>query len=202
MLSTALRCPCPARPSPSCPAPSAASASQSGRDGASSIPASRLFWSWPTCAKARRSPTWRPGRGRHDHCLEIGQMRRWNCSRPGHRSSAWRSGPRRKQNGPTWSWTGPSSPSTGSPRTGLITLAGKGCQGSSYAKILTGAKANRNPGKTPTGALGRVRAPGERANAQLKAWHVLRKLRCCPWRAVGPVTATVRSPSRPEAKTS
>jgi DDE superfamily endonuclease len=27
------------------------------------------------------------------------------------------------------------------------------------------------------------RAPGERANAQLKTWHILRKLRSCPWRA-------------------
>ena len=25
--------------------------------------------------------------------------------------------------------------------------------------------------------------PGERANAQLKMWRILRKLRCCPWRA-------------------
>jgi hypothetical protein len=25
--------------------------------------------------------------------------------------------------------------------------------------------------------------PGERANAQLKTWHILRKLRCCPWQA-------------------
>src|SRR6266571_9536310 len=25
--------------------------------------------------------------------------------------------------------------------------------------------------------------PGERANAQLKTWRILRKLRCCPWRA-------------------
>jgi hypothetical protein len=29
----------------------------------------------------------------------------------------------------------------------------------------------------------RLRAPGERANAQLKTWGILRKLRCCPWRA-------------------
>lgn len=29
----------------------------------------------------------------------------------------------------------------------------------------------------------RLRAPGERANAQLKSWRILRKLRCCPWRA-------------------
>lgn len=30
-------------------------------------------------------------------------------------------------------------------------------------------------------AHARLRAPGERANAQLKYWQVLRKLRCCPW---------------------
>ena len=27
-----------------------------------------------------------------------------------------------------------------------------------------------------------LRSPGERANAQLKTWRILRKLRCCPWR--------------------
>ena len=32
-------------------------------------------------------------------------------------------------------------------------------------------------------AHARLRAPGERANAQLKSWRILRKLRCCPWRA-------------------
>ncbi|MFI0349986.1 transposase family protein [Actinomadura sp. 9N407] len=32
-------------------------------------------------------------------------------------------------------------------------------------------------------AHARLRGPGERANAQLKAWRILRKLRCCPWRA-------------------
>jgi hypothetical protein len=32
-------------------------------------------------------------------------------------------------------------------------------------------------------AHAKLRAPGERANAQLKTWRVLRKLRCCPWRA-------------------
>ena len=29
----------------------------------------------------------------------------------------------------------------------------------------------------------KLRSPGERANAQLKAWRILHKLRCCPWRA-------------------
>jgi hypothetical protein len=35
-------------------------------------------------------------------------------------------------------------------------------------------------------AHARFRAPGERANAQLKSWRILRKLRRCPWRA-GPL---------------
>ncbi len=37
--------------------------------------------------------------------------------------------------------------------------------------------------KAANRAHARLRAPGERANAQLKTWHILRKLRCCPWRA-------------------
>jgi hypothetical protein len=32
-------------------------------------------------------------------------------------------------------------------------------------------------------AHARLRRPGERANAQLKSWRILRKLRSCPWRA-------------------
>jgi hypothetical protein len=32
-------------------------------------------------------------------------------------------------------------------------------------------------------AHAKLRAPGDRANAQLKAWRILQKLRCCPWRA-------------------
>ena len=32
-------------------------------------------------------------------------------------------------------------------------------------------------------AHAKLRAPGERANARLKTWRILRKLRCCPWRA-------------------
>jgi uncharacterized protein (DUF433 family) len=32
-------------------------------------------------------------------------------------------------------------------------------------------------------AHAQLRSPSERAHAQLKTWHILRKLRCCPWRA-------------------
>jgi hypothetical protein len=41
----------------------------------------------------------------------------------------------------------------------------------------------RTPGCARQAAHARLRAPGERANAQLKTWYILRKLRCCPWRA-------------------
>jgi hypothetical protein len=37
--------------------------------------------------------------------------------------------------------------------------------------------------RTPDRDHAQLRSPGERANAQLKSWHILRKLRCCPWRA-------------------
>jgi hypothetical protein len=32
-------------------------------------------------------------------------------------------------------------------------------------------------------AHAQLRSPSERANAQLKTWHILPKLRCCPWKA-------------------
>ncbi len=38
-------------------------------------------------------------------------------------------------------------------------------------------------------AHARQRGPGERANAQLKSWKVLRKIRCCPLRATALVQA-------------
>lgn len=37
-------------------------------------------------------------------------------------------------------------------------------------------------------AHAQLRSPGERANAQLKTWHILRKLRC-PWREGQPAKA-------------
>jgi len=66
---------------------------------------------------------------------------------------------------------------------GLVTLADKGYQGSSYAKIPYRGKNKPESQKEANRAHAKLRAPGERANAQLKTWHILRKLRCCPWRA-------------------
>jgi hypothetical protein len=66
---------------------------------------------------------------------------------------------------------------------GLVTLADKGYQGSTYAKIPYRGRNKPESQKQANKAHAKLRAPGERANAQLKSWHILRKLRCCPWRA-------------------
>ena len=66
---------------------------------------------------------------------------------------------------------------------GLVTLADKGYQGSTYAKIPYRGKDKPESQKQANRAHAKLRAPGERANAQLKTWQILRKLRCCPWRA-------------------
>jgi hypothetical protein len=63
---------------------------------------------------------------------------------------------------------------------GLVTLADKGYQGSSYAKIPYRGKNKPASQKEANRAHARLRAPGERTNAQLKTWRILRKLRCCP----------------------
>jgi hypothetical protein len=66
---------------------------------------------------------------------------------------------------------------------GIVTLADKGYQGTAYAKLPCEGRKSRNPQKQANKAHDKLRGPGERANAQLKIWHILRKLRCCPWRA-------------------
>ena len=66
---------------------------------------------------------------------------------------------------------------------GLVTLADKGYQGSTYAKIPYKGRNKPESQKHANRAHAKLRSPSERANAQLKTWHILRKLRCCPWRA-------------------
>jgi hypothetical protein len=67
---------------------------------------------------------------------------------------------------------------------GLIVLADKGYTGAGD-HIRTPYKGKNKPAsqKDANRAHARLRGPGERANAQLKSWRVLRKLRCCPWKA-------------------
>jgi hypothetical protein len=66
---------------------------------------------------------------------------------------------------------------------GLVTLADKGYQGSTHALVPYKGKNKPESQKQANRAHAKLRAPGERANAQLKTWRILRKLRCCPWRA-------------------
>jgi hypothetical protein len=63
---------------------------------------------------------------------------------------------------------------------GLVTQADKGYQGSTYAKIPYRGKNKPESQKDANRAHAKLRSPGERANAQLKNWRILR---CCPWRA-------------------
>ena len=66
---------------------------------------------------------------------------------------------------------------------GLVTLADKGHQGSTYARLPYRGKNKPESQKQANKAHAKLRSPGERANAQLKTWRILRKLRCCPWHA-------------------
>ena len=67
-------------------------------------------------------------------------------------------------------------------------LAGKGYQGGAPV-LRTPDKAHATRPVLPAGsrvanrALARLRAPGERGFAIRKSWRLLRRLRCCPYRA-------------------
>ena len=66
---------------------------------------------------------------------------------------------------------------------GLVTLADKGYQAVAHAKIPYKGKNKPESQKQASKTHAKLRSPGERANAQLDTWRILRKLRCCPWRA-------------------
>ena len=67
---------------------------------------------------------------------------------------------------------------------GLVVLADKGYTGAGNHIRAPYKGRNKPPAqKTANRAHARLRGPGERANAQLKTWRILRKLRCCPWKA-------------------
>jgi DDE superfamily endonuclease/Helix-turn-helix of DDE superfamily endonuclease len=67
---------------------------------------------------------------------------------------------------------------------GLVVLADKGYTGAGdHVRVPYRGKNKPASQKDANRAHARLRGPGERANAQLKSWRILRKLRCCPWRA-------------------
>ena len=67
---------------------------------------------------------------------------------------------------------------------GLDVLGGKGYIGAGE-HVHTPYRGRNKPASQNSAnrAPTQLRSPGECANAQLKTWRILRKLRCCPWRA-------------------
>ncbi|MFI0424762.1 transposase family protein [Spongiactinospora sp. 9N601] len=67
---------------------------------------------------------------------------------------------------------------------GIVVLADKGYQGAGGV-VVTPYRGKDKPvsQKQANRAHARLRGPGERANAQLKSWAILRKLRCSPSKA-------------------
>ena len=67
---------------------------------------------------------------------------------------------------------------------GLIVLADRGYIGGGQHVLIPYRGRNKPASqKAANSAHAKLRAPSGRANAQLKTWGILRKLRCCPWRA-------------------
>ncbi len=79
-------------------------------------------------------------------------------------------------------------------------IADNGYRGAGFAVPQRRRPADPNTGerrrlsrnqKAVNSAHARQRGPGERANAQLKSWKILRKIRCCPRRATDLVKAVL-----------
>ncbi|MFG2085309.1 MULTISPECIES: transposase family protein [unclassified Spirillospora] len=70
-------------------------------------------------------------------------------------------------------------------KAGVLTLADKGYQGAEAQVVITPYKGRDKPlsQKQANRSHAKLRGPGERANAQLKSWKLLRKLRCSPGKA-------------------
>jgi DDE superfamily endonuclease/Helix-turn-helix of DDE superfamily endonuclease len=68
---------------------------------------------------------------------------------------------------------------------GILTLADKGYQGADKTMVITPYKGRDKPEsqKQANRSHAKLRGPGERANAQIKTWRLLRKLRCSPSKA-------------------
>lgn len=70
-------------------------------------------------------------------------------------------------------------------KTGTLTLADKAYQGAEAAVVITPYKGRNKPAgqKQANRSHAKLRGPGERANAQLKSWRILHRLRCSPGKA-------------------
>ena len=66
---------------------------------------------------------------------------------------------------------------------GLLVLADKGYAGSARASVPVQGQGKLTAQKAANRVHAQLPGPGEPANAQLKTWRILRKLRCCPRKA-------------------
>jgi hypothetical protein len=67
---------------------------------------------------------------------------------------------------------------------GILVLADKGyADAGPHVKTPYKGKNKPEPLKDANRSHAKLRGPGERANAQLKSWKILTRLRCCPHRA-------------------
>ncbi len=80
-------------------------------------------------------------------------------------------------------WVRPCATRVASSRSRGLSPSGPGAAAGDH--VLTPYRGRNKPAsqKEANRAHAQLRSPGGRANAQLKTWHILRKLRCCPWRA-------------------
>ena len=83
--------------------------------------------------------------------------------------------------------------------TGITVIADNGYRGAGFEVPQrrrprdpeTGRRRLSRNQRDVNAAHARQRGPGERANAQLKSWKILRKIRCCPRRATALVQAVL-----------
>jgi hypothetical protein len=82
---------------------------------------------------------------------------------------------------------------------GLVVPGDKGYIGEEHLRTPYRGRNKPASQKDANRVHARIHAPGERANAQLKSWRILRKLRCCPWRA-GQLAKAIHvfRPAKPE----
>jgi hypothetical protein len=67
---------------------------------------------------------------------------------------------------------------------GLIVLADKGYAGAGdHIRTPIRAGTNRPPRRRPTARMRSSAAPANAPTLSSKTWRILRKLRCCPWKA-------------------
>jgi Helix-turn-helix of DDE superfamily endonuclease len=108
----------------------------------------------------------RPGRGRPAVLFRQAPQARYEPAGHSHSGRGHRVGVRAAARRRARSWRTRATPAPGS-----------------TSALRTGGGTSQPPRKTPTGLTPGSAAPANAPTAQLKTWRILRKLRCCRWKA-------------------